>query len=937
MLVSTIMVPHAYTIIDLDLQLDIRHSFDADLSLTLVSPAGERIQLASNAGGSGQDFRQTVLDDEATTAIKFGAAPFQGNYRPTEPLNTLDGKDISGTWTLEIVDNTPGDTGVLESWSITVKGGTPDNRPPVINAIGNQAVNEGSTLDFTVTATDPDRPEQSFFFSLEPGAPNGMTMNPITGALQWTPTESDGPATYSLTVRVTDNGSPALNALSDFTVEVYEANRAPSLPGLAARTVAEGTLLALSVSATDPDLPANGFTFSLDPGAPIGATINPLTGALTWVPDESQGPGQYPITVRVTDDGSPALSATTTFFVDVVDVNTAPILEDVSDQTVDEGQTLAFSILATDADLPASALTFSLNPGAPAGMSIHPTTGALNWVPGELHGSQSYSVTVRVADGTPAMSREATFLVTVNESNSAPQLLAISQQSVSEGAMLSLAILATDSDVPPNALTYSLDPGAPAGIAIDSTTGALTWIPTEHDGPGSFNVTVRATDNGSPALSTHQEVAITVSEVNRPPSVTAIDDRTVAEGTLLSINFSASDPDLPANSLTFALDPSAPPGATINPVTGAFSWAPHESQGAGRYPITVRVTDNGSPVLSATTTFFVDVTEVNTAPRLDPIENQNAIEGHPFSLVVHATDADLPANELSYSLAPGAPEGMSIDPLFGTLTWVPSFAQAGNYSVTVQVADDAATPLQHQTTFNVSVQNTTGPTINDFDVVISSGRATEIVLAFSAALDPAKARALANYSLISSSGKDARFGTADDRLTDLALASYDDATRTVRLTPSRPLKVTQAFALNAKGTSGLTDASGVPLDGNADTVPGGDYRAIVGTQLAYVDGNGDAVTLSLSKGGVMALTFDSQGDARELELIGTVAGKSTLSGKVKRPRTGGDGVTPLGTLVGAAGVNRAKLKTPPFFISNIAAAVVDRLLSDGTLTGDKRR
>ena len=79
------------------------------------------------------------------------------------------------------------------------------------------------------------------------------------------------------------------------------------LAAIGNKTVSEGSLLTFTATATDADLPANTKTFSLDAGAPTGASINATTGVFTWTPTESQGAGTYNVTVRVTDNGSPAL------------------------------------------------------------------------------------------------------------------------------------------------------------------------------------------------------------------------------------------------------------------------------------------------------------------------------------------------------------------------------------------------------------------------------------------------------------------------------------------------------------------------------------------------------------------------------------------------------------------------------------------------------
>src|SRR4030095_7940514 len=72
----------------------------------------------------------------------------------------------------------------------------------------------------------------------------------------------------------------------------------------------------------------------------------------------------------------------------------------------------------------------------------------------------------------------------------------------------------------------------------------------------------------------------------------------------LSFTATASDPDLPPNTLSFSLDPGSPAGATIDVATGVFSWTPSAS---GTFPVTARGTDNGSPPMSDTETFAVTV------------------------------------------------------------------------------------------------------------------------------------------------------------------------------------------------------------------------------------------------------------------------------------------------------------------------------------------
>jgi hypothetical protein len=216
-----------------------------------------------------------------------------------------------------------------------------------------------------------------------------------------------------VTIRVTDNGVPALNAAETITITVNEVNVAPVLGAIGNKTVNEGSLLTFTASATDSDVPANSLTYSLDPGAPAGASINPTTGVFSWTPTEAQGPGSPSVTIRVTDNGVPALNAAETITITVNEVNAAPVLDGIGNKSLMLGNMLNFTATATDSDLPTNTLTYSLDAGAPAGAIINPTTGAFAWTP-TLAQTGVNTIIVRVTDnGVPGMSDTETVSVTV--------------------------------------------------------------------------------------------------------------------------------------------------------------------------------------------------------------------------------------------------------------------------------------------------------------------------------------------------------------------------------------------------------------------------------------------------------------------------------------------------------------------------------------------
>ena len=95
-------------------------------------------------------------------------------------------------------------------------------------------------------------------------------------------------------------------------------NYPPTLAAIADRTIHAGCLLAVTNSATDPAVPSHALAFSLDPGAPAGATINAASGVIYWPTTANCASTTNTITVRVTQASSPNLSDTKSFTVVVV-------------------------------------------------------------------------------------------------------------------------------------------------------------------------------------------------------------------------------------------------------------------------------------------------------------------------------------------------------------------------------------------------------------------------------------------------------------------------------------------------------------------------------------------------------------------------------------------------------------------------------------------
>ena len=124
MLSQTLTVPDyggTFTVADVTVSLNITDSRDAGLSAILIAPNGTPVALFSNVGGSGQNFTSTVLADAAPSSIANGTAPFTGTYQPKGSFSSLVGSNASGTWTLQILNNSQSLGGVLVNWSLNIR------------------------------------------------------------------------------------------------------------------------------------------------------------------------------------------------------------------------------------------------------------------------------------------------------------------------------------------------------------------------------------------------------------------------------------------------------------------------------------------------------------------------------------------------------------------------------------------------------------------------------------------------------------------------------------------------------------------------------------------------------------------------------------------------------------------------------------------------
>jgi hypothetical protein len=210
----------------------------------------------------------------------------------------------------------------------------------------------------------------------------------------------------------------------------------------------------------------------------------------------------------------------------------------------------------------------------------------------------------------------------------------------------------------------------------------------------------------------------TVTRVNRAPTLEPVPDAVIREGDTWTFQPVAVDPD--GDGLVFSISLNAPPGLTVNPYTGRTSWVTGEGSGPSSYLLTLQALDTGLPRLGATRSFNLTVLEDNSPPVLYPIGNYLIGEGRLLSITNRAEDYDLPPQQITFTLGPGAPPGATIDAQTGVFRWRPGDFQGGTTNrITLLVRDNGTPNLSASHTFTIVVRDTR----SDFFVGIGSTNA----------------------------------------------------------------------------------------------------------------------------------------------------------------------------------------------------------------------
>lgn len=416
----------------------------------------------------------------------------------------------SDSFTFKVNDGTVDSNTATTTINITAV-----NDAPILSAIGNKSVNELVNLTFTASATDPDN---SVAYSLT-SQPTGATINITTGVFSFTPTESQGLGSFTLTVNATDG---TLTDSEEITITVSEVNIAP-VSSDASLSTNEDTAKVITLSSTDADLPANMLTYSIVSGVANGILGTISGNQLTYTPDSNYN-GSDSFTFRVNDGTTNSNTATISLTVD--SVNDAPVSNnDVAAVNEDETLSIAKSdLVLDDTDVDGDVLTISsVSNGVNGSVSIDGDNVVFT-PSGNYFGSASFDYTISDGD----LTNTATVFITVASINDAPVCndVSLTTDEDTEGST------GPDcTDVESDSLIYQIMMSPNEGNA-NISGGSLTYSPL-NDFNGTDQFTYAANDGL--ADSNAANVNVTINAVNDLPLIDSVDQFSTAEDTALEI------------------------------------------------------------------------------------------------------------------------------------------------------------------------------------------------------------------------------------------------------------------------------------------------------------------------------------------------------------------------------------------------------------------
>lgn len=671
--------------------------------------------LGTFSGASGDSSSPAVNVSSGNDELVFAAITVESasNY------NLVPGSGQQEQWDLHDDDanssasTKAGSASVTMDWSfggsnqwaiggISIRPTVSNNQPPAITSDGGGdsatiGLSEGAMVVTTVTAIDTDLPAQTLNYTIVGGDDAAaFSLDPLTGQLTFlappdyeNPGDSNGDNQYEVVVQVSDgSGGSDLQSLVITVSDNDEFDvTAPLDVDLSADQVMEnsatGTLVGITVTASDADATNNSVTYSLIDDAGGRFAIDALSGVVSVANGsliDRESSSSYTLTVRATSaDGSTADTLLTINVLDQDEFDVGlPLDADGTGNQVAEnalaGTTVGITASASDGDATTNAISYQLLDDAGGRFAVDSLTGVIRVANGSLLDRESaatHQITLRAvsADGSFADSTWTISVQDVDEFDvtqpvdSDPQADSLAEDAA-VGSTVGLTAFAADGDATTNAVVYSLDDDASGRFAVDALTGQVSLAGMiDYESATSHTIVVRATSaDGSTST---RSFSIAITNVNESgvgpvsdsdPSPDSVNENAAA-GTAVGVTAQASDPDSP-DTVQYSLDDDAGGRFTIDATSGIVRVAGSlDRESASAYAIVVRATSSdGSFSTQSFSIGIQDVDEWDVGPISDSDTSANAVVensavGSSVGVVASASDDDATTSQITYSLS----------------------------------------------------------------------------------------------------------------------------------------------------------------------------------------------------------------------------------------------------------------------------------------------
>ncbi len=581
--------------------------------------------------------------------------------------NTISGTPTTvGSYEVTVVTTDESGNTTETTFTITVE----DTLPPTVDPVEDQTTEVNTPIkDITLNGKDNSGKPVTHEVS---GLPEGVTYDSETNTISGTPTTV---GSYDVTVVTTDESGNTTE--TTFTITV-EDTTAPDVDPVEDQTTEVNTPIE-DVSLNGEDNSGKPVTHEVS-GLPEGVTYDPEKNTISGTPTTV---GSYEVTVVSTDESG---NTTETTFTITVEDTTAPDVDPVDDQTT-EVNTPIEDISLNGKDNSGQPVTHEVS-GLPEGVTYDSETNTISGTPTTVG---SYDVTV-VSTDESGNKTETTFTITV-EDTKAPVVDPVEDQTTEVNTPIKdVTLNGKDNSGKPVSHEVS---GLPEGVSFDPETNTISGTPTTV---GTYDVTVVSTDESG--NKTETTFTITVEDTTAP-DVDPVDDQTTEVNTPIG-DVTLNSKDNSGQPVTHEVS-GLPEGVTYDSETNTISGTPTT---VGSYDVTVVSTDESG---NKTETTFTITVEDTKAPTVDPIEDQTTEVNTPIKDVT-LNSKDNSGQPVTHEVS-GLPEGVTYDPETNTISGTPT--TVGSYDVTVVSTDESGNKTE--TTFTITVQDTTAPDVDPVD------------------------------------------------------------------------------------------------------------------------------------------------------------------------------------------------------------------------------